>query len=145
MAYEPKTWECGDVVTADALNHIEQGIAESGGGTVEVIKIATLNGGYTEGSNQIQQLGGGMVDGKSLAELLGEKKAVGFFTNLSSVMNKDCIDGTPVVSSTKEPLMSIQYNSEVAPLIRSCEMACVIQGAVSGSGGIQCDLYAICI
>lgn len=32
MAYEPKNWECGDVVTADALNHIEQGIAESGGG-----------------------------------------------------------------------------------------------------------------
>lgn len=35
MAYEPKTWACGDVVTADALNKIEQGIAEasSGGGT----------------------------------------------------------------------------------------------------------------
>lgn len=32
MAYEPKVWECGDTITADALNHIEQGIA-SGGGT----------------------------------------------------------------------------------------------------------------
>ena len=29
MAYEPKTWECGDVVTADALNKIEQGIADA--------------------------------------------------------------------------------------------------------------------
>lgn len=29
MAYEPKTWECGDVVTADALNNIEQGIADA--------------------------------------------------------------------------------------------------------------------
>lgn len=37
MAYEPKTWECGDVVTADALNHIEQGIAESGGGTSQFV------------------------------------------------------------------------------------------------------------
>lgn len=35
MAYEPKEWACGEVVTAEALNNIEQGIAEasSGGGT----------------------------------------------------------------------------------------------------------------
>ena len=26
MAYEPKTWECGEIITADDLNHIEQGI-----------------------------------------------------------------------------------------------------------------------
>ena len=34
MAYEPKTWECGEALTADALNHMEQGIAEAseGGG-----------------------------------------------------------------------------------------------------------------
>lgn len=30
MAYEPKTWECGEVVTADALNHLEQGVASAG-------------------------------------------------------------------------------------------------------------------
>lgn len=30
MAYEPKEWACGEVVTADALNHIEQGIADAG-------------------------------------------------------------------------------------------------------------------
>ena len=34
MAYEPKTWSCDDTITADDLNHIEQGIANaSGGGT----------------------------------------------------------------------------------------------------------------
>lgn len=32
MAYEPKTWECGETITADDLNHMEQGIANSGGG-----------------------------------------------------------------------------------------------------------------
>lgn len=31
MAYEPKTWECGDVVTAEALNNLEQGVANAGG------------------------------------------------------------------------------------------------------------------
>ena len=26
MAYEPKTWTCGDTITADDLNHIEHGV-----------------------------------------------------------------------------------------------------------------------
>lgn len=30
MAYEPKTWVCGETITAEALNHIEQGIASGG-------------------------------------------------------------------------------------------------------------------
>ena len=29
MAYEPKTWECGEIVTDSDLNRIEQGIAHS--------------------------------------------------------------------------------------------------------------------
>lgn len=37
MAYEPKTWECGETITAEALNHMEQGIAQSGGGTEPLI------------------------------------------------------------------------------------------------------------
>ena len=32
MAYEPKTWQCGETVTADDLNHIEQGVAEASEG-----------------------------------------------------------------------------------------------------------------
>lgn len=33
MAYEKQTWQCGDTVTADKLNHIEDGIAECCGGS----------------------------------------------------------------------------------------------------------------
>lgn len=32
MAYEKQTWECGDTVTAEKLNHIEEGIEELSGG-----------------------------------------------------------------------------------------------------------------
>lgn len=38
MAYEKQTWECGDILTPEAMNHIEQGIKdvsdaqEQGGG-----------------------------------------------------------------------------------------------------------------
>ena len=31
MAYTPNVWKCGDIVTADKLNHMEEGIANAGG------------------------------------------------------------------------------------------------------------------
>lgn len=30
MAYTPKTWQCGEPIMADDLNHMEQGIAQGG-------------------------------------------------------------------------------------------------------------------
>ena len=32
MAYEKQTWECGDVISAEKMNHMEDGIANAGGG-----------------------------------------------------------------------------------------------------------------
>lgn len=29
MAYEPKTWECGEVITAEDLNHLEGGVEDA--------------------------------------------------------------------------------------------------------------------
>lgn len=37
MAYTPKTWQCGETIMADDLNHIEQGIAQ--GGAVEPLIV----------------------------------------------------------------------------------------------------------
>ena len=53
MAYEPKTWQCGEVVSAEALNHIEQGIADasSGGGTEDRTTVALR---YLEESGHYQ-------------------------------------------------------------------------------------------
>ena len=40
MAYTPKVWACGDTITANDLNHIEEGIAKSsGGGTSEPLMV----------------------------------------------------------------------------------------------------------
>ena len=33
MSYEKTTWETNDVITAEKLNHMEDGIAEGGGGS----------------------------------------------------------------------------------------------------------------
>lgn len=36
MAYTKQTWACGDEITAEKLNHIEDGIENAGGGTLVV-------------------------------------------------------------------------------------------------------------
>lgn len=52
MAYERTTWECGDVVTAEKLNNIEDGVQEAlaccgGGGDAEIFWVdANYNDGF---------------------------------------------------------------------------------------------------
>ena len=36
MAYEKQTWTCGDTITADKMNHMEEGIANAGSSALEV-------------------------------------------------------------------------------------------------------------
>lgn len=63
MAYEPKTWECGDVVSADALNHMEQGIADAN----ELPSVTSADNGKVLGVDGgeyklVEQSGGGESD-----------------------------------------------------------------------------------
>ena len=44
MSYDKQTWQTGDVITANKLNHIEDGIAGAGGGGVLVVSY-TVDGG----------------------------------------------------------------------------------------------------
>lgn len=64
MAYTKQNWECGDLITADKMNHIEDGIegASSGGGSLIVTvtdRTATAEecpgGGYVEEYNHSWQ------------------------------------------------------------------------------------------
>ena len=53
MSYTPNEWQRGDVVTSEKLNHMEQGIAESGGGYDGKIRLtfdehAEISGGLLE-------------------------------------------------------------------------------------------------
>lgn len=43
MAYTPTTWQTGDTITATAMNKIENGIANAGGGGVSFFEITTTN------------------------------------------------------------------------------------------------------
>lgn len=47
MAYTPKTWQCGETIMADDLNHMEQGIAQGGSGGALIV-TATSREATTE-------------------------------------------------------------------------------------------------
>ena len=53
MSYIPKTWAARDLITAESMNHIENGIAEAeaaaGSGSI-LLMTGTLNSGETSGA-----------------------------------------------------------------------------------------------
>ena len=42
MAYEKNTWNAGDVITSEKLNHIEDGIVNAGGASMMSVTYAEL-------------------------------------------------------------------------------------------------------
>lgn len=48
MAYTKKTWECGETITADALNHIEDGIEEASQGGAEPLVLHVISDDLNE-------------------------------------------------------------------------------------------------
>lgn len=55
MSYEKQTWATGDTITAEKLNHMEDGIADGGGGSSVFQVIYTIaedgQGGFTATCN----------------------------------------------------------------------------------------------
>lgn len=47
MAYTPTTWQTGDTITATAMNKIENGIANAGGGNPVIKMVSTNFGSYS--------------------------------------------------------------------------------------------------
>ena len=48
MAYTPKTWVCGEVITAEDLNHLENGLANASGGCLFVSGTMVGNDLHTQ-------------------------------------------------------------------------------------------------
>lgn len=72
MAYTPKTWECNETITAEDLNHMEQGIAEasSGGGDTPTNIVTKDDFIVVSGTTPTVEIGG-MVQISWTAQELG--------------------------------------------------------------------------
>ena len=84
MAYEKQTWACGEIITADKMNHIENGIKQlsDNSGSVSIIKLGRFNvyGSSQSESAPYYYVGGGgtLEDSKTLADLVGDKTIINY-------------------------------------------------------------------
>ena len=74
MSYDKNTWQTGDVITANKLNHIEDGIAGAGGGGASnlYITLSSIDGSMDKTWQEIwdTMTGGGLCF--TLAENVGQ-------------------------------------------------------------------------
>ena len=116
MAYEPKEWVCGETITAEALNHIENGIEEccSGGSidfsfTVEDIppsETCEYGGTKYTYSHSWQELCNAIQQGKMILVFAHEFDDVDEYYTLSRIYSVGITHGEycAYLDSSSEPL-----------------------------------------
>ena len=155
MAYTPKEWENGDIITAEDLNHLEQGVAGAGGGTVEVskIKIATADVYFNkDGDSDAMFVGGTEISGSQILDLIGDKTVIGVEmvgATLSAPDRKYPIFGVANFSSsvayvTAHFNLALATKEEIASITGVDVNGIIHHFDMSATGGTV-DIYAICI
>lgn len=100
MAYTPTDWRCGDVVTAEALNKMEQGIANAGGGQEPLIFTITereatleecplgMGGTVIEYSHSWQEIHDALINGRMCFYKKLTEEEVGLFPMIVATINE---------------------------------------------------------
>lgn len=153
MSYTPTNWATGDVITAEKLNNMENGIV-AGQNNVEFVKLATLSLTALAQSPEIGT-GGSLPDGKTLGDLIGSKTVIG----LTSMYRYNSSGGSTDFDSKKIPvdtqLTSGFYRMglwELPDHMNDTSISVTVYWGYLFSSGSQpstfngeLDVYAICI
>lgn len=128
----------------NVLSGMLDSIAQSGGGTVEVIKIATatLYTGTIDSTTGLFASTGGAFDGnKTLGDAVSNKKIVGFH-----FVPKDNVPtfGTLSASNASQELFDVIKNAEEAYQLTGYNIG-LCQPKKTWKANDTIDIYAICI
>lgn len=55
MAYTPTNWKDGDIISAEKMNKLEQGVAEGGGGGVLLVNVTKSGGSINSVSPMLKK------------------------------------------------------------------------------------------
>ncbi len=153
MSYTSTDWKTGDVITAEKLNNMENGIV-SGQNNVEFVKLVTLSmQAYAESPET--GTGGPLPDGKTLGDLVGNKTIIG----LASMYRYDGSGGNSNFDVKKPPVSTVLTYSgspiglwELPDHMNDTSVSVTVkwgylfyQGSQSSTFNGELDVYAICI
>ena len=160
MAYTPTEWKCGDSITVEKMNKIERGIADASSGgavEVEVIKIASVNGGGNQLAKYINETepvssaqawtlngGGTLLDRKSLKTLLDGKTMLSLVFDISGSTNVGVIDAWVHFNTSSRDILLDQFDAEKTDTLTNITIHAIGYGN-SVPNGSTIDIYAICI
>lgn len=86
MAYEKQTWQTGDVITQEKLNHMEDGIGKTG---VSIIKI--FESDVTVSANQQFFTGGGSFIGAPFKDTFKGKRPISVVSKVTEPSNNNAL------------------------------------------------------
>lgn len=149
MAYEKQEWKCGDTVTADKLNHMEDGIeSANSGGTVELSKIklgtaqGLVNGIVSAETPGAYFFNGGFDSSTTVGDKIGDKALIGFAFNFTSSRDEFYPFIGDVYTSASwgtmdDATLRNQRGGQVTGIVYTNNQQLISPGNV--------DIYAICI
>ena len=112
MSYEKTTWETGDIVTAEKLNNIENGIENAGGGSTFVVNVEFEVSGLTCDKTWAEILNAG-TNGESIIFVLkGTNEVQYFYPSHIFKDGKDFIVATVSVDNNGVNRFVFSTNSE---------------------------------
>ena len=115
MSYDKQNWQTGDVITANKLNHIEDGIANGGG--VVVVHVTEENDTFTLDKtwNELQEL---LASGALVATVSEDTG----FTTMQFLTQTYSDNGTYAVAFIGGAIKP-DWTGETAVAVYSCESA----------------------
>ena len=115
MSYDKTTWQTGDVITANKLNHIEDGIANGGG--VVVVHVTEENDTFTLDKtwNELQEL----LSSGALVATLTDDVGTTTMQFLTQAFSSGGTYAVAFMSASIKP----DWTGETAVAVYSCESA----------------------
>ena len=147
MSYDKQNWVTGEVITAEKMNHIEEGIENVG---ATLIKLGSANvGGQQLGTSNAYVLQGTLAidDGKTLREVLGGKQVVGTackITNMEGITALTSPLCQPVISyGADDVYVTIEVDGDVE--YDHLSIMLIAANPAENPSGATVEAYAICI
>lgn len=95
MSYEKQTWANGDVITATGLNHMEDGIADGGGGGYFV--HATVSDNEVTVEENVNDIVNAIKSAQNVAMVLEDDDHNIIYLALDCYLDAEYNSGTPII------------------------------------------------